>query len=83
MIFNQILFKALIKQNKWKVTDVAIRTGIKYRRLHKITNNEVEPSISEVDAICELFNVGYHSFWWDKNEFQQATIEDLLRERDY
>lgn len=83
MIFNQILFKALIKQNKWKVTDVAIRTGIKYRRLHKIANNEVEPSISEVDAICKLFNVGYHSFWWDKNEFQQATIEDLLRERDY
>lgn len=83
MIFNQILFKALIKQNKWKVTDVAVRTGIKYRRLHAITNNHAEPSISEVDAICELFNLGYHSLWWDKNEFRHATIEDLLRERDH
>ncbi len=83
MIFNQLLFKALLKQNQWKVTDVASRTGIKYRRLHSITSNNAEPTISEVDAICELFQVGYHSFWWDKQEYVQATIEDLLRERDY
>lgn len=83
MIFNRVLFAALLKREQYTMMDVSARTGICYRRIVNIANNTVEASISEVNELCKLLYVGYHSLWWEPEDFQNATMNELMVERDY